>query len=114
MRFRKLLEIRCDSRALRYRVRVRHDSESLRRGPAVYRISSRTGSASSWDGRRWTSKAEHDADAGSIAWTTFGGQADAALDVAVAETEAFLLYQLGDARSFTSTALPAASARRRP
>jgi hypothetical protein len=44
---------------------------------------------------------EYDADAGSIAWATFGGRADAALEAAVAETEAFVRDQLGDARSFS-------------
>jgi hypothetical protein len=44
---------------------------------------------------------EYDADAGSIAWATFGREADAALEAAVAETEAFVRDQLGDARSFS-------------
>ena len=44
---------------------------------------------------------EYDADAGSIAWATFGGRADAALERAVAETEAYVRDQLGDARSFS-------------
>jgi hypothetical protein len=44
---------------------------------------------------------EYDADAGAIAWATFGGRADAALERAVAETEAYVRDQLGDARSFS-------------
>lgn len=44
---------------------------------------------------------EYDASAGAIAWATFGGGADAALQAAVAETEAFVRDQLGDARSFS-------------
>jgi hypothetical protein len=44
---------------------------------------------------------EFDADAGTVAWGTFGGQADAALRQAVDETEAYVRDQLGDARSFS-------------
>ncbi|HEU4456597.1 MAG TPA: crosslink repair DNA glycosylase YcaQ family protein [Longimicrobium sp.] len=44
---------------------------------------------------------EYDADAGSIAWATFDGRADAELERAVAETEVFVRDQLGDARSFS-------------
>ena len=44
---------------------------------------------------------EYDASAGSIAWATFGGTADAALERVVDETEAFVRDQLGDARSFS-------------
>lgn len=44
---------------------------------------------------------EYDADAASIAWFTFAGTADAALERAVAETEAYVRDQLGDARSFS-------------
>jgi hypothetical protein len=44
---------------------------------------------------------EYDADAGSIAWFTFDGKADAALERAVAETKAYVRDQLGDARSFS-------------
>ncbi|MFL5539206.1 MAG: DNA glycosylase AlkZ-like family protein [Longimicrobiaceae bacterium] len=44
---------------------------------------------------------EYDADAGEIAWATFGGKADAALEAAVAETEGYVRDQLGDARSFS-------------
>jgi hypothetical protein len=44
---------------------------------------------------------EYDASAGSIAWATFGGTADAALERAVDEMEAFVRDQLGDARSFS-------------
>jgi hypothetical protein len=44
---------------------------------------------------------EYDADAGSIAWATFDGKSDADLERAVAETEAFVRDQLGDARSFS-------------
>lgn len=44
---------------------------------------------------------EYDADAGEIAWATFGGKADAALEATVAEMEAYVRDQLGDARSFS-------------
>jgi hypothetical protein len=44
---------------------------------------------------------EYDADAGAIAWATFDRKADAALEQAVAETEAFVRDRLGDARSFS-------------
>ena len=44
---------------------------------------------------------EFDADAGTIAWATFDGRRDAALEEAVASTEAYVRDQLGDARSFS-------------
>ena len=44
---------------------------------------------------------EFDADAGTIAWATFDGRRDAALEEAVARTEAYVRDQLGDARSFS-------------
>jgi len=44
---------------------------------------------------------EYDADAGEIAWAMFAGKADAALEAVVAETEAYVRGQLGDARSFS-------------
>jgi len=53
---------------------------------------------------------EYDADAGEIAWATFGGKAGAALEAAVAETEGYVRDQLGDARSFSLDS----SASRRP
>jgi hypothetical protein len=44
---------------------------------------------------------EYDADARAIAWATFDGRRDRALDAAVAETEAFVRDELGDGRSFS-------------
>ncbi len=44
---------------------------------------------------------EYDADAGEIAWMTFDRRRDAALDAAIAETQAYVRDQLGDARSFS-------------
>ena len=44
---------------------------------------------------------EFDADAGAIAWATFDRRRDAALEAAVATTEAYVRDQLGDARSFS-------------
>lgn len=44
---------------------------------------------------------EFDADARTIAWGTFDRRRDAALEDAVAATEAFVRDQLGDARSFS-------------
>jgi len=44
---------------------------------------------------------EYDAEAASLAWATFDGRSDADLERAVAETEAFVRDQLGDARSFS-------------
>lgn len=44
---------------------------------------------------------EFDADAQEIVWATFSGKSDKALKAKVAETEAFVRDQLGDARSFS-------------
>jgi hypothetical protein len=44
---------------------------------------------------------EFDADAGTIAWATFDGRRDAALEEAVATTETYVRDQLGDARAFS-------------
>jgi hypothetical protein len=44
---------------------------------------------------------EFDADAGTIAWATFDGRRDAALEESVVRTEAYVRDQLGDARSFS-------------
>ncbi|MGZ8456769.1 MAG: DNA glycosylase AlkZ-like family protein [Gemmatirosa sp.] len=44
---------------------------------------------------------EFDVDAGTIAWGTFDRRRDAALEAAVATTEAFVREDLGDARSFS-------------
>lgn len=44
---------------------------------------------------------EYDADAGAIAWGTFGVKKTKRLTAAVEETEAFVRDQLGDARSFS-------------
>jgi hypothetical protein len=44
---------------------------------------------------------EYDPDAGAIVWATFDGRDDEALAREIAETEAFVRDQLGDARSFS-------------
>jgi hypothetical protein len=44
---------------------------------------------------------EFDHDAGEIAWATFDGRRDGALDAAIEVTQAFVRDQLGDARSFS-------------
>jgi len=44
---------------------------------------------------------EYSLDDGAIVWATFDGRRDDALDAAVADTDAFVRDQLGDARSFS-------------
>ncbi len=44
---------------------------------------------------------EFDADAGTVAWATFDGRRDDALEAAVARTERWVRDELGDARSFS-------------
>lgn len=44
---------------------------------------------------------EYDIDSSSVVWATFGVKTSKALEAAVAETEAFVRDQLGDARSFS-------------